>query len=185
MTSYPIEPDKLLEAAALLAPPDAKPGRPPYTAHRRAVSTAYYAVFHAITDRVVKAPFTEADTSFLRKVRRWIGHNDIRTVATWVEQLEGTSHGSPPPHIKALLEPSKGESHVDRDTLTIAEGFLELSERREEADYDHDAVFTRPDTLDHLARAREIVAIVEQTQSDAAKRFFGLIAMQAKVQARQ
>jgi hypothetical protein len=184
MTDYPIEPDKLLEAAERLAPPEPGRGRPPYTAHRRAVSTAYYAVFHAITDRVVKAPFTGADTSFLRKVRRWIGHNDIRTVATWVGQLEGTSQGSPPPHIRALLAPVGGESHVDQDTLTIAEGFLELNEKREQADYDHDAVFTRPDTLDHLARAGEIVAVVEQTQSDAAKRFFGLIAMQAKVQAR-
>jgi len=185
MPDYPIEPEKLLEAAELLAPREAPPGRPPYTAHRRAVSTAYYAVFHAITDRVVKAPFTEADTSFLRKVRRWIGHNDIRTVATWVEQLEGTSKGSPPPHIEALLAPRDGESHVDNDTLTISEGFLELNEKREEADYDHDAVFTRPDTLDHLARAKEIISVVERTQSDEAKRFFGLIAMQARIQARQ
>jgi phosphoglycolate phosphatase-like HAD superfamily hydrolase len=183
MTDYPIEPDKLLEAAGRLTPPGR--GRPPYTAHRRAVSTAYYAVFHAITDRVVKAPFTEADTSFRRKVRRWIQHGDIKTVATWIGQLEGTSQGGAPAHIKALLTPADGERHIDEDTRTMAEGFLELNEKREQADYDHDAVFTRPDTLDHLARAGEVVAVVEQAQSDAAKRFFGLIAMQAKVQARR
>jgi hypothetical protein len=182
MPDYPIEPDKLLEAAERLTPPGR--GRPPYTAHRRAVSTAYYAVFHAITDRVVKAPFTEADTSFLRKVRRWIQHGDIKTVATWIGQLEGTIPGSPPPHIKALLAPSERAPHIDQATGTMAEGFLELNEKREQADYDHDAVFTRPDTLDHLARAREVVAVVEQTQSEAAKRFFGLIAMQARIQSR-
>ena len=71
MTDYPIEPGKLLETAGRLAPPDQGRGRPAYTDHRRAVSTAYYAVFHAITDRVVKAPFTDADVAFLRKVRRW------------------------------------------------------------------------------------------------------------------
>jgi hypothetical protein len=184
MTSYPIEPDKLLEAAALLAPPDAKRGRPPYTAHRRAVSTAYYAVFHAITDRIVKTPFTEADTAFLRKVRRWIQHGDIRVVATWIEQLEGRSQGSPPPHITTLLEPMPGQSHVDDDTRTIAAGFLELNEKREDADYDHDAVFTRPETLDYIALAQEVVTTVERTQTDPAKRFFGLVAMQAKVQKR-
>lgn len=150
MTDYPIEPGKLLEAAEQLAPAETGRGRPAYTFHRRAVSTAYYAVFHAITDRVVKAPFTEADVAFLRKVRR---------------RLEG-------------------EAHIDDDTLTIADGFLELNEKREEADYDHDAVFTRPETLDCLALARDIVETVERTQTDAAKRFFGLVAMQADVRNR-
>ncbi len=32
--------------------------------------------------------------------------------------------------------------------------------------------------------ARQIVAIVERAESDAVKRFYGLIAMQAKIQAR-
>lgn len=184
MTDYPIEPDKLLEAADRLAPAEAPRGRPPYTAHRRAVSTAYYAVFHAITDRVVKAPFTQADTAFLRKVRRWIRHGDIKTVAIWVSQIEGTTQGSPPAHIKALLVPNEGQPHVDEDTVAIAEGFLELNEKREQADYDHDAVFTRPDTLDLIELARRVIATAERTQTDAAKRFFGLIAMQANVQKR-
>ena len=184
MTDYPIEPGKLLETAGRLAPPDQGRGRPAYTDHRRAVSTAYYAVFHAITDRVVKAPFTDADVAFLRKVRRWIQHSDVRTVAIWVGQLERTRPGSPPSHIKSLLNPAKGDSHVDADTLTIGEGFLELNEKREEADYDHDAVFTRPETLDYIALASDVVETVERTQTDAAKRFFGLVAMQARVQAR-
>ena len=184
MADYPIEPDKLLEAADRLAPASAPRGRPPYTAHRRAVSTAYYALFHAITDRVVKAPFTEADTAFLRKVRRWIGHSDIGTVAAWVSQIDGTRQGSPPAHIEALLVAPDGTTHIDAETLIIADAFLELNEKREQADYDHDAVFTRPDTLDLIELARRAIATTERTQSDAAKRFFGLIAMQAKVQKR-
>lgn len=70
MPSYPIEPDKLLDAADRLAPPEPGPGRPPYTAHRRAVSTAYYAVFHAIGARVAETVFPEADETFRRRVRR-------------------------------------------------------------------------------------------------------------------
>lgn len=31
--------------------------------------------------------------------------------------------------------------------MAIADGFLELSEKREQADYDHEAVFPRADTL--------------------------------------
>ena len=60
--------------------------------------------------------------------------------------------------------------------MVIAEGFVELNEKREQADYDHGAVFSRPDTRGHIA--------VEQTQTDPSTRFFGLVALQARVQAR-
>ena len=184
MPAYPIEPDKLLDAAERLAPSQPGPGRPSYTAHRRAVSTAYYAVFHAITERVVEVVFPDADPAFKRRIRRWIGHADIRNVARWISQLQGTSTGTPPAHIKALLDPQGGPTHVDADTAAIADGFLELNDKRELADYDHDAVFTRPDTRGHLALARRVVGLVEQVDSDAVRRFYGLIALQAKIQAR-
>lgn len=184
MPPYPIEPDKLLDAAERLAPAQPGPGRPPYTAHRRAVSTAYYAVFHAIGERVARTVFADADPAFRRRIRRWIGHGDIRTVARWVGQVQGTSSGLPPPHIKALIDPIGGPPHVDAVTAAIADGFLELNDKREQADYDHDAVFTRPDTRGHIALARRIVDLVENTDTDAVKRFYGLIAMQARIQAR-
>jgi len=182
--AYPIEPDKLLDAADRLAPAQTGRGRPPYTAHRRAVSTAYYAVFHAIGGRVVETAFASADAAFCQRIRRWIGHGDIRAVSRWVSQLQGTAGGSPPPHIKALLTPPGGSVHIDADTATIADGFLELNDKREQADYDHEAVFTRPDTRGSVALARQVITVVEQAQGDAPKRFFGLIAMQAKIQAR-
>ncbi len=181
MPSYPIEPEKLLETADRLMV--ARRGRPAYHDHRRAVSTAYYAVYHSLTDRVAKAAFGDADDEFLQRVRRWIGHADIRNVAKWIGQLGGTISKQPPAHIAALLKPP-GTSHIDSDTLFVAEGFLELNERREQADYDHTAVFTRADSLNQVALARAIVARVESTQSGEAKRFFGLIAMQAKIQPR-
>ena len=185
MPDYFIDSRKLLDAADVLAPKDAGPGRPAYTAHRRAVSTAYYAVFHAISSRVAEAAFATADSAFRQRVRRWIGHGDIRTVALWMRQLQGESGGNPPPHIRALLAPSGPPGHIDDKTLTIADGFLELSEKREQADYDHDAVFTRPDALWNIALARQVVAVIEGGQSDESKRFFGLIAMQAQIRARQ
>lgn len=184
MPSYPIEPDKLLDAADRLAPPEPGRGRPPYTAHRRAVSTAYYAVFHAIGARVAETVFATADTPFRQRVRRWIGHGDIRAVARWVSQLQGTTGGSPPPHIHALLAPSGGPAHVDTDTVVIADGFLELNDKREQADYDHEAIFTRPDTRGHITLARRVVAVVEAAQSDETGRFFGLVAMQAQIRGR-
>lgn len=139
---------------------------------------------HAITGRVAATVFPAADADFQRRIRRWIGHGDIRNVARWVSQLQGTSTGSPPPHIKGLLDPPGGPTHIDADTGAIADGFLELNDKREQADYDHDAVFTRPDTRGHIALARRVVQLVDQPGTDAVKRFYGLIAMQAEIQAR-
>jgi hypothetical protein len=180
---YPLIPEKLLDTAERLVPREAERGRPAYADHRRAVSTAYYAVFHAIGDRVAKAVFTEADEAFLHQVRRWVGHGDIREVSMWICQLEGRRSGSPPRHIVALLQ-SGAVTHVDVETRTIADGFLDLNDKREQADYDHTAVFTRADTLIQIDLAKATVALVEGTQSDPAKRFFGLIGMRAKIQSR-
>ncbi|MDQ6744714.1 MAG: hypothetical protein M3Z27_01635 [Actinomycetota bacterium] len=183
MAGYPIEPDKLLDAADRLAPVRTGPGRPPYTAHRRAVSTAYYAVFHAITERVAAIVFPSADDAFQRRIRRWIGHGDIRTVARWVSQLKGTSSGSPPPHIQQLLAPG-GSQLLDLITFFLADGFLELNDKREQADYDHDAVFTRPDTRGHIALAKAVVATAQTVDNLPTRCFYGLIGLQARIQNR-
>jgi hypothetical protein len=80
--------------------------------------------------------------------------------------------------------PAGGPVHIDADTVTIADGFPELNDKREQADYDQDAVFSRPDTLGHIALARQTVAVVGAANSDEVLQFFGLIAMQAKIQQR-
>jgi hypothetical protein len=154
----------LLAAAEMLVPKSPGRGRPPYTAHRRGVSTAYYAVFHAVAARVAEQVFPHTDPEFRDRVRRWIGHTDIKTVSTWVGQLQGTIGGDAPRHIAALLAPG-GTPHVDADTALIADGFLELHEKREQADYDHAAVFTRPDTLGHIELARQVVGLIDSVRT--------------------
>ncbi len=185
MPAYPIEPDKLLDAADLLAPPQTGPGRPPYTAHRRAVSTAYYAVFHAVADRVSRLVFPAADERFRQRVRRWIGHGDMKTVSRWIAALSGNrNYQNPPRHIRDLLTAQGGPPRIDADTIAIAEGFLELNEKRELADYDHEAVFGRADTLNDVILARRLVATIGTAQSDEVLGFFGLIALQAQIRGR-
>jgi hypothetical protein len=182
--AYPIEPDKLLYAAERLAPGQVGPGRPPYTAHRRAASTAYYAAFHAITERVAELALSQADTTVRQRARRWIAHADISTVCRWVSGLQSTGRYGVPAHIRTLLAPPGSPSNIDADTVSIADGFLELHEKRMEADYDHEAVFTRSDTLAIIALARQVVSLVGAADSSQAKVFFGLVAMQAQVRSR-
>lgn len=56
--------------------------------------------------------------------------------------LQGAGSYGIPGHIRAVLEPPGQPVQVDSDTVTIADGFLELYEKRMEADYDHQAVFS-------------------------------------------
>jgi hypothetical protein len=83
-----------------------------------------------------------------------------------------------------LLAPPGGASNIDADTVAIADSFLELYEKRMAADYDHEAVFTRSDTREAIALARDAVSSVEAAGSNEANVFFGLIAMQAQVRPR-
>jgi hypothetical protein len=148
------------------------------------VSTAYYAVFHAITDRVSATVFPTANPIVRGRVRRWIGHGDVRTVSLWVGQLQGTTPGNPPRAILALGATASGSPFVAPETALIADGFLELNDKRELADYDHEAIFTRADTRGHLELAHSVVDAVERARSDEAGCFFGLIALQARIQGR-
>jgi len=181
---YPIEPDKLLDAADILCPAQVGRGRPPYTAHRRAVSTAYYAAFHALTERAVGVAFRHGDAALRQRVRRWVAHADVATVCRWVSGLQGTGSPGVPAHIRTLLVPPHGPSHIDAGAAVVADGFLELYEKRMEADYDHEAVFTRGDTRATIGLARRVVSLVGAAASNEAEVFFGLIAMQAQVRSR-
>lgn len=179
----PIDPAELLEAAELLHRSSSGEAGQPNAMHRRAVSTAYYAVFHSLTEVVATTVFPEADESFRQRIRRWIGHSDVKTVAQWVSQIEGAGLGRPPPHIAALLTPT-GASILDATTGSIAKGFVDLNEARDQADYDHSAVFTHASVVGLIARAREVVDLIEGATGPGAEAFFGLIAMQARVQSR-
>lgn len=50
------------------------------------------------------------------------------------------------PHTKSLIQPTDASPHIDALTSEIASGLRTLHDRGEDADYDHDAVFTRADT---------------------------------------
>jgi hypothetical protein len=182
---HPIDPEQLLVVAEALAPAKPREGPAEFTERRRAVSTAYYAVFHAISRRVAATVFPSADEIFRQRISRWIAHTDIRTVARWVVGLQGTGSGQGvPSHIRELLAGIEGPLHIDTDTVTIAEGFLELHEKRDQADYDHEAVFDHAGTRRHIARAYRVIDLAQTARSAQVQQFFGLIAMQAQVRGR-
>jgi len=152
--SYPIDPEKLLEHAASLAGEEAGPGRPSYTNHRRAVSSAYYAAFHEVTDQVAQRLFRDS-TSFQLQARRSVTHDAVRIVCQW---LQGSAQ--PPQHLRAIADTLRQNQTV----RTVAGSLVGLKEAREEADYDHTRPFNKRETLTLLADAR---ATVDQLKGDS------------------
>jgi hypothetical protein len=146
--SYPIDPDKLLEQAAQLAGEDAGPGRPSYTNHRRAVSSAYYAAFHEVSDQVARGLFPGTD-SFQLQARRSVTHDAIYVVCKWL-----TGRTTAPQHLQPIVDVLRQDSAVS----SVADSLIGLKEAREEADYDHTRPFEKRETLTLLEDARATVA---------------------------
>lgn len=169
----PIEPRLLLERAWAIALGESPVAGQPLTTtdYRRAISSAYYALFHAIT--LASASLFAPDDASRHELVRWFRYGDLRVVATWV-------HGSTPPR---GLEGSIGALRGDERVRSVAVAFQRLIEARETADYDHNASFRRSDVYDVAVLAQRAVNLVEDpafAASAEGRRFLGLMALRAR-----
>jgi uncharacterized protein (UPF0332 family) len=134
-------PNDLLNQAQHLATREKK--KPKQASLRRAVSTAYYALFHLLVAEatgIVKTPMLRA------QVRRAYSHGDMKSVCkSW-------SSGNPnnlPLHQRSLVK-----LPLDQPLAAIATGFVALQEARHTADYDLSTPFTKVETLRFVERAK-------------------------------
>lgn len=169
----PIEIQRLLERAWAIALGESPVAGQPLTTtdYRRAISSAYYALFHAIT--LASASRFAPDDASRHELVRWFRHGDLKAVATWV-------HGGTPPR---GLEGSIGALRGDERVRSVAVAFQRLIEARETADYDHNASFQRGDVHDLVRIAQEAVDLVEDpafAASAEGRRFLGLMALRAR-----
>lgn len=151
----------LLDVASHLAKRDR--GRPRQANLRRAVSTAYYAVFHLLTDAVARrlVGASSERTGLREATRRALGHGHMKDVA------KGFGSGAPKaPWARALNGP------VGQDVQRVANAFVALQEARHRADYDLGTPFTRQETLAAVQLAREAFAAWEKTRSSEGARVF-------------
>ena len=175
----PIEPQELLDQAwaiALIGEPEAnrmgtglaevltniRQGvRAPLTAadYRRAISSAYYALFHGITfaSASLFAPSSETRNEFVR----WINHRDIKTVTAW-------AGGKAPDG----LERSVAELRGDERVRTICDAFQRLVTAREDADYNHAVSFSQSDVRDLVRVAQNAVDLVVNPDTSRVSEFY-------------
>ncbi len=165
----PIEPQHLLDQAwdiALIEEPGAdrrgtdeaemrdsilrgvrRPLRP--EDYRRAISAAYYGLFHAITiaSASLFAPSSESRNELVRRYR----HGDLKAVTGWVR-----NSGTPPKYLTNSVETMR----QDRRVQMVCDAFQRLNKSRESADYDHNASFTQQHVLDHVRLAQQAVNLI-------------------------
>lgn len=138
-------PEDLLEQAQHLA--QREPKRPKQASLRRAVSSAYYALFHLLISETVKNWKRPRERSTLARV---FEHSSMGKVCTNKRNdLRAYFHGSPPPG---------PDYDTNRHLLTVAEAFVDMLQHRHIADYDGSKVWSRVEVWERIDAVREAFA---------------------------
>lgn len=142
-------PDDLIEQARTLASTD--PRRPKQASLRRAVSAAYYALFHEIAERAVAAILSNADASGVigDRLRRTVEHKSALRAAKWFGGA-----GSFPDAVASMRS---GSPPVDPSLAHACRVLMDLQAERHLADDDLSAPFSRKETLRRIDDAEAAV----------------------------
>jgi len=126
------------------------PRRPKQADLRRAVSSAYYALFHLLLDEATKHLLRGRGQAQYRKgLARAFAHSEMKAASRAV--LGGTL-------------PVFGPVQVSTDLHTVAEAFVVLQEARHQADYDLTVPFTKTHTLKLVEQAEDAFAAWSQVK---------------------
>lgn len=161
-----INPDHLLEQAQrLIALPSAR--APRQVDLRRAISAAYYAVFHAVlgaaADEFVGK--TKQSTIQYTLVYRSVAHSTLRSICE-----NATKPKMPGKYARYV--PSGG---FDNNIQRFAAAVLELQERRHGADYDPSTRFKMSDATVAISTARSAVDNFRAATADGKTAFLTLL----------
>ncbi|WP_437837184.1 hypothetical protein [Sorangium sp. So ce1153] len=149
-----ISPQDFLAVARDLAKLDSR--RPRQASLRRAVSTAYYALFHLLIRSSVSAQVGFGPTTTHREIGetvvRWFTHTRMAEVC-------GLFAGPTVPSKlrKVLPKGPQGAASVAASAALqgVARAFLDLQQARHDADYDPSKRFTRQGVLTHVGQAEQ------------------------------
>jgi hypothetical protein len=122
-------------------------GYPRYVAHNRAVSTAYYALFHAVAEMCAKELVAASQQPWpaFRHIYRSLDHGQAKSV------------------FRAL----SGDADFGREAKDVANIFVNLQEERHGADYDPKYSLSQKElrtVLDSAERACDLVSGIPKSE---------------------
>ena len=141
-------PQDLLEQARFLSQREAGRGRPRQASLRRAVSTAYYAVFHLLSADASSQASPVNPTGLRERVQRALAHDTMKQAANAFQS------NNLPTQVATIL----GRA-MHAQVISVARGFVRLQEQRHKADYDLSDQFDR-------SRVQGLVKVAEQVFID-------------------
>lgn len=143
-------PEELLETARYLT--RRNQSRPSQADLRRAVSTAYYALFHLLIRAATEA--VVGDRGLRALVPRAFDHGEMRAVC------KAFASGSVPPPVQPLVPA------LPADLKAVAQAFPELQDARHQADYDPVAAVNRTTAVDRVRQAVDAFAAWERVKGE-------------------
>lgn len=193
--SDPIRPGALFEQARVLAGFGAGKGKPRTINHRRAVSAAYYGLFHSILGHTVQHVFdsdrTAATDADRFRSMRFVDHEDVNKVAKWVSACadQSTPVAALPKNLpdkgvwelfSAETAPGQRVSAVPSSLRTVADAFPSLKDARHAADYDHLEAFPKATAVAFVSEAEGAWRALDANADDEyVRRFLALVAFKA------
>ena len=165
------DPSELLAAARLLL--GGEGGNPPTDAHlRRAVSTAYYAVFHyilrAAADRFMGRG--EAASAGYALLYRSFDHRHMKTVCGALRA----------PTLRERFRRHLGRASVRQEVREFAAAFEELQDARHTADYDPVASFVLSDVMALIEAAVTAMHAFDQVAPEEKSDVLALLMVRAR-----
>jgi hypothetical protein len=161
-----LAPTEFVEVARLLADPRA--GAPPPDAQlRRAVSTAYYAVFHAALTAAAERFMGVGKTASAgyALLYRGFNHGQMRRLC---EEVDKSSLG---PRLHQQL----GRAAVHPELRTFATNFVGLQQLRHMADYDPHVQLFHADAVDAVSAAEQAIDALARAPDDERADFLALL----------
>jgi uncharacterized protein (UPF0332 family) len=149
---------ELLEQAEMLV--KREPKNPKQASLRRAVSAAYYALFHLLAEAAARQ-FAElcdrSDAETVSRVVRSFSHIDMKKVSEkFALSVLPTS----------LKRPNELYETPD-ELIKVANVFISLYQARMDADYDTGKLVTRPEALKRIEEAKKAFAEWEKVKATA------------------
>jgi len=159
--------EDLFAQAEMLAKVDAR--KPKQVNLRRAVSSAYYALFHFLVEESCSLIFgrQHGQAVYRYTLGRAFVHNVMKQAS--VSFAGGTLKDA---IIKGLPRDAAGKYPIRASIREIAVVFKELQEQRNHADYDRNERFERSEVLMLIEQAQDVIANFSALPDSDGKRFF-------------
>jgi hypothetical protein len=161
-----LQPELLIRHARQLAERSTDTESPRSVHARRAVSAAYYALFHRVCMGVASTVVPGAFDSARWALCRTFDHNAVETVARWVGGQQ-----RPPRPLTGLVDQAASSPQI----IVLARNLVHLKQWRHDADYNFLVVVGRLSALEAVDKARDAIDAVNIVLDAPAWRAFATL----------